>query len=313
MESGSNRPIFPRQDTFSSGLGDAVLSELYANPYALVRPPSQRAPFVFASPHSGRLYPETFLLQSRLDGASLRQSEDAFVDRLFTGVVPLGAPLLAARFPRAYVDANRAPTELDPSMFAGALSMPVDTASPRVNAGLGVIPRIVRDGAEVYQGRLNPREGEERLSRLHRPYQNALLRLIEETRAHFGAAVLIDCHSMPAAAAAADIVLGDRYGTAAAHALTRLAEEAFRACGFSVVRNVPYAGGFTTHRHGHPHKGIHALQVEVSRALYLREDLIAPNDDFDQVAGRLCMALAELMTIDVNLLRPQLGSRLAAE
>src|SRR5206468_2433734 len=125
--------------------------------------------------------------------------------------------LLAARFPRAYVDANRAPTELDPSMFTGALSVPVDASSPRVNAGLGVIPRIVRDGAEVYRGRLNPREGEERISRLHRPYQNALLQLIEETRAHFGAAVVIDCHSMPAAAAAADIVLGDRYGTAATH------------------------------------------------------------------------------------------------
>jgi len=313
MDSRSNRSSAGQAESAPSVLSDPVLWDLYEKPYSLMRPAVQRAPFVFASPHSGRLYPRAFLSQSRLSGASLRRSEDAFADGLFAGAVRLGAPLIAARFPRAYVDANRAPTELDSSMFNGALSVPVDASSPRVSAGLGVIPRIVRDGAEVYLTRLSPHEAEERLLRLHRPYQDALLQIAEETRAHFGAAVIVDCHSMPSAAAAIDVVLGDRYGTSASHALIRLAEDAFRACGFSVARNVPYAGGYTTHRHGQPHKGMHALQIEINRALYLKEEQIAPNSDFDQVSARLCLALAELMTIDINLLRSQMGSRLAAE
>jgi len=310
MHSASNAAAVRPDDMH---LSDPALRDLYLRPYSLFYPRDRRAPFVFASPHSGCLYPESFLAQSPLSGANLRRSEDAFVDRLFAGVVELGAPLIAARFPRAYVDANRAPTELDPAMFHGPLNLPVDMTSPRVSSGLGVIPRLVRDGAEVYASKLDPREAEQRLLRLHRPYQDALLQLVKESAARFGACVVIDCHSMPSAAAGADIVLGDRYGTAATHALTRLAEDALRACGFSVVRNVPYAGGYTTLRHGQPHRGTHALQIEISRSLYLDEERIVPTSGFDLLSKRLRLALGELMSADTNLLRPQTVSRLAAE
>lgn len=292
---------------------DPVLADLVAAPYQLVRPATQRIPFIFASPHSGRLYPRAFLSQSRLTGANLRRSEDAYVEQLFASVVSLGAPLIAARFPRAYVDANRAPNELDPTMFIGPLALPADPTSARVCAGLGVIPKLVRDGAEIYRHRLESRDAEERLSRLHKPYQDTLQQLVLEARTKFNSAVLVDCHSMPSAAAACDIVLGDRYGTAASHAVMRAAEAAFQRHGFSVARNVPYAGGYTTFKFGQPRRGVHALQIEISRALYLDEEQIAPTAGFTKLAARLHSALAELTAVDTNLLCPQAPRAFAAE
>src|SRR5437764_1585807 len=196
-------------------------------------------------------------------------------------------------------------------MFETALRLPVEQASSRVGAGLGVIPRVVRDGAEINRGKLDPKEAEERLSRLHRRYHAALASLVRETRAQFGTAVVIDCHSMPSAAGAPDIVLGDRYGTAASYVLLQRAERAFQSRGFSVGRNVPYAGGYTTLVFGQPARGIHALQIEVNRALYLDEDRIVVTSQFPQLQARLIAALSELAAIDVNLLSPQRGLNLA--
>jgi N-formylglutamate deformylase len=295
---------------------DAVepsLAALYAEPFRILRPFRQTVPFVFASPHSGRSYPESFVAMSRLGATALRRSEDAFVDELFCGAVALGAPMIAARFPRAFLDANRAPAELDSAMFDGALAMAVDMPSPRVTAGLGVIPRIVRDGADIYRGKLPPRDAEARLSKLYRPYHAALAELIEETRAQFGVAVLIDCHSMPSAAAIPDIVLGDRYGMAAAPAVTRAAEIAFEAQGFSHARNAPYAGGYTTHLHGRRDRDVHALQVEISRALYLDEERIARGPHFEQVHARLTEALTRLTAIEPATLARHRRMNLAAE
>ena len=252
-------------------------------------------------------------MRTRLSGVSLRRSEDAYVDQLFTEVTALGAPLIAARFPRAYLDVNRAPGEIDPQMFEAPLKLPVEQASSRVSAGLGVIPRVVRDGAEIYRGKLDPREAEERLSRLHRRYHAALASLVRETRAQFGAAVVIDCHSMPSAAGAPDIVLGDRYGTAASHLLLRRAEQAFQASCFSVGRNVPYAGGYTTHVYGEPGRGIHALQIEINRALYLDEERIEPLPTFERIRAGLMMAVRDLVSLDANALRVQRGFKFAAE
>jgi N-formylglutamate amidohydrolase len=312
MESPIGQPAADA-DPEGPGAPDPVLENLHAAPFAVAGPAVQRIPFVFASPHSGRLYPARFLAQSRLSGASLRRSEDAFTDELFGGVVELGAPLLAARFPRAYVDANREPAELDPAMFDGPLPVAADASSPRVQAGLGVIPRIVRDGADIYRGKLDPAEAPPRLARLHRPYHEALDRLVQETRQTFGAAIVIDCHSMPSAAASPDIVLGDRYGTAAAYAVMRRAEQAFQQLGFSVARNVPYAGGYTTHVHGRPAQGVHALQVEINRALYLDEERVVPNARYADLQLRLSKALSELAQIDVSLLRPRRDIPWAAE
>ncbi len=291
--------------------GGGDLAALYAEPFRLHRPFRQTVPFIFASPHSGRCYPSSFVTMSRLSATNLRRSEDAFVDELFCGAVALGAPMIAARFPRAFLDANRAPSEIDSAMFEGALPVAVDLPSPRVAAGLGVIPRIVRDGAEIYRTKLTPKDAEERLTRLYRPYHAALSQLVEETKARFGVAIVIDCHSMPSAAAIPDIVLGDRYGMAAAPVVTRAAELAFEAQGFSHARNAPYAGGYTTHLHGRRERDVHALQVEINRALYLDEERIAKGPRFEPVHARLTEALTQLVALDPVLVAPRLN--LAAE
>src|SRR3982750_2991707 len=266
-------------------------------PFRLERPARQAVPFVFASPHSGRSHPDSLLARTRLDATTLRRSEDAFVDELFAGAVGLGAPLLAAEFPRAFLDVNRSSAELDIGMFDGALDVPVDIPSPRVTAGLGVIPRIVRDGAEIYRGKLDRREADSRLTALYKPYHQALAALMEETRARFGVAVLIDCHSMPSALSVPDIVLGDRYGASASPQLTARAEAAFVREGFSVARNTPYAGGYTTTLHGRVAAGCHALQIEINRALYLDEDRIAKKAAFETVRTRLTRAMRNLTAI----------------
>jgi len=271
-------------------------------PFRLDRPARQTVPFVFASPHSGRRYPASLLERTQLDTTTLRRSEDAFVDELFAGAVGLGAPLLAAHFPRAFLDVNRSMAELDAAMFDGALDVPVDTPSPRVTAGLGVIPRIVRDGAEIYRGKLDRREADSRLTALYKPYHQALAALMEETRVRFGVAVLIDCHSMPSALSVPDIVLGDRYGASASPQLTARADAAFAREGFTVARNTPYAGGHTTTLHGRVADGCHALQIEINRALYLDEDRIAKKMAFDSVRTRLTRAMRILTAIPLSQL-----------
>lgn len=284
---------------------DVALDELRRQPFRLFRPRVQGVPFVFASPHSGRVYPPSFVAQSRLSFQNLRRSEDAFVDELFASVLACGAPLIAASFPRAYLDANRAPAELDAAMFEGPLPFAIDAASPRVNAGLGVIPRIVREGAEIYRKKLCTQEASDRLLRLYAPYHAALAGLVDQTAARFGAAVIVDCHSMPSAAAAPDIVLGDRYGVSAAQHVIRAAEDAFERQGFSVARNVPYAGGYTTQIHGGPGRGRHALQIEINRALYLDEDKIRPAPQFAEMREQLAAGLRALMSLDPASLAPR--------
>jgi N-formylglutamate deformylase len=292
---------------------DESLADLERRPFALTRPSHQLVPFVFAFPHSGRVYPDSFVDSSRLGATALRRSEDAYVDELFGSAASLGAPTIFARFPRAYLDVNRAPGELDPTMFDGALHMLADTTGARVNAGLGVIPRIVRDGAEIYRSKLPAREAEERIAKFYRPYHAALNALIEDTRREFGMAIVVDCHSMPSAAAVPDIVLGDRYGMSAANALMRGAERAFEQSAFTVARNAPYAGGYTTHLYGRPMLGIHALQIEINRALYLDEESIERSANFASVQTRIAEALDTLTMVEPALVRGPRAMRWAAE
>jgi len=280
---------------------DPVLADLHRKPFQIARPKEQSAPFVFASPHSGRLYPTDFVAGSCLTPLALRRSEDAFVDELFASAVECGAPIISARFPRAFLDVNRAASELDNTMFDAALPSEVGAPSARVTAGLGVIPKIVRDGVEIYRRKLSPVEAEERLARLHRPYHAALAALVEETHARFGAAIVVDCHSMPGTAPSPDIVFGDRHGASASSALMRHAELAFEACGFSVARNTPYAGGYTTHLYGRRDRGIHALQIEVNRTLYLDEERVEPLARFAQTRARLGEALKRLVAVGALL------------
>ena len=284
---------------------DPVLAQLEASPVRLVRPDEQRLPFIFASPHSGRLYPPDFVASSGLSPVALRRSEDAYVDELFKAVTGLGCPLLAAEFPRAYIDANRAAGELDPAMFSAPLRVAVDTPSPRVQAGLGVIPRVVRDGVDIYRGKLAPLEAEARLGRLYRPYHAALTELVSETWEQFGCAVVVDCHSMQSVPAVPEIVFGDCHGTAASPLLIRHAERAFAAQGFITARNAPYAGGYTTRRYAQREGGVHALQIEINRALYLDEVEVAKTGRFAAIQGRISAALRQLVEFDLLLLRPR--------
>jgi len=278
---------------FSGAEADPVLDDLRAQPLLLLRPEQQTSPLIFASPHSGRLYPAGFVRQTRLDLLTLRKSEDAFVDELFGCVATLGAPLLAARFPRAYIDSNRAPGEIDATMFDGPIACWVGPRTPRVSAGLGVIPRIVRDGVDIYDGRLLGREVLFRFEHFYRPYHATLTRLIAQTRELFGYAIIIDCHSMPAPAKGTAIVIGDCYGESASPAVIAQAHASLTTLGFSVARNAPYAGGYTTRLYGKPEAGVHALQIEVNRALYLDENTMEKSRDFAQAKDRIqCFARA---------------------
>jgi N-formylglutamate deformylase len=301
-----------RQPLATRSQPDPVLESLCAEPVRVVRPARQTLPFVFASPHSGRLYPARFVESSRLGPVALRRSEDAFVDELFAPVVELGAPLLLARFPRAYLDANRAPAELDAGMFEGALPFAIDRSSPRVHAGLGIIPRVVREGVEIYREKLAARDAEERIQTFYRPYHSALERLVGDARARFGVAIVIDCHSMPSAAAAPDIVLGDRLGLAAAPQVTYAAECAFVGQGFAVARNTPYAGGHTTQLYGRPPGGVHALQIEINRALYMDEDRVERGLRFAEMRRRIAAALRELVAFRGPIAEAR-ATKLAAE
>jgi N-formylglutamate amidohydrolase len=243
-------------------------------PFEAIEPPRLAAPLVFDSPHSGSRYPRAFLAASRLDPLTLRRSEDAFVDELFLPCVALGAPLLRARFPRAFLDLNREPFELDPRMFDGPLPDYANTRSLRVAAGLGTVPRVVGDAQPIYRERVPVADALARVAALHRPYHQRLAGLIERTRARFGVAILVDCHSMPstlAEAGALDIVLGDRFGASAAPWVVEALESALLARGYRVRRNKPYAGGYITEHYGLPAAGRHAVQIEVNRALYMDE------------------------------------------
>ncbi len=249
-------------------------------PCEIVAPEVQTVPLVFASPHSGTDYPPDFIALSRLDPLALRRSEDSFVDALFAAVPTQGAPLLSARFPRAYVDPNREAFELDPAMFEDELPDYVNTASPRVAAGLGTVARVVATGAEIYRGKLRFGDALARIDQLYRPYHAALDRLVAATRARFGHCVLVDCHSMPSVGGPmdrdpgsrrVDFVLGDAYGAACAPQITDAAHDYLESLGYRVTRNSPYAGGFTTRHYGRPDESVHALQIEINRALYMHE------------------------------------------
>jgi N-formylglutamate deformylase len=275
-------------------------------PYRLAEPVGPVAPAVFSSPHSGRWYPPDFVRRARLGALALRASEDAFVDELFTAAPRFGAPLISATAPRAYVDLNRGPEELDPAVVEGVRATGLN---PRIAAGLGVIPRVVAEGQAIYAGRISRAEAAERLSRHHAPYHEAITGLMRRAAATQGVALLFDCHSMPSDALRAaprvrgrrpEVVLGDRFGASAADWAVAEAQAAFESAGFVVVRNTPFAGGYITQRYGRPSQRWHAVQIELDRALYLDERRIERSAGFDAlrqalepVVARLCAAQAE--------------------
>jgi N-formylglutamate amidohydrolase len=291
-------------------------------PFEVVSPNEQTLPFVFASPHSGRVYPKSFLQATRLDGTVIRRSEDSFVDEIFGSAPELGAPLLKAHFPRAFVDPNREAYELDPAMFEGPLPQFVNSRSPRVLAGLGTIARVVRDGAEIYSRKISFHEAQGRIEAYYKPYHATLRGLLEATHKRFGCAVLVDCHSMPSVggpldqdigATRPDIVLGDRFGTSCARRLTDMIERALAMQGFAIVRNNPYAGGFSTEHYGRPALGLHALQIEINRALYMDEERIERTAGIKRITNAITTLMRAIGEVDWRFLRSGMTSSQAAQ
>ncbi|WP_299727582.1 N-formylglutamate amidohydrolase [uncultured Tateyamaria sp.] len=271
--------------------------------YEVIHPERRTSCVVFASPHSGRDYPWSFLRRTVLDEMTVRSSEDAFVDRLFASAPRAGAPLLKAGAPRAYIDLNRSSDELDPALIEGVRRQ---GHNPRIASGLGVIPRVVANGRAIYRGKLSMEEAEQRIDLYWRPYHHMLQKLLDGAHQYHGQAILIDCHSMPHEAmdgiarggmARPDVVLGDRFGAAAGSVIMDHVEAAFASAGFTVARNAPFAGAYITQAYGRPSRNQHAIQVEIDRSLYMDERLIKPARDFDAVQERLSAVIAEIAEI----------------
>jgi N-formylglutamate amidohydrolase len=285
-------------------------------PFEAIEPAECRGPVLFNSPHSGRIYPRSFLLTSRLDLATLRRSEDSFVDDLIAGLVQRGHPIMRAHFPRCFVDVNREPYELDPRMFEGRLPSFANTRSMRVAGGLGTVARVVGDAQEIYDQRMSVTEALRRIDGLYKPYHRTLRRLFTRLHRDFGAAILVDCHSMPSTTGGrderprADLVIGDRYGTSCVAVIAEVVEQTLREFGYAVNRNKPYAGGFITEHYGNPATGLHAVQLEINRALYMDERRYERSASFDRLASELAVLADRLAEIPLEELRPY---RAAAE
>jgi N-formylglutamate amidohydrolase len=278
-----------------------------ADSHEIVAPARQTMPLVFASPHSGSDYPPEFVAASRLDPLSLRRSEDSFVDELFAAAPKLGAPLIRALFPRAFVDPNREPFELDPAMFEDPLPAYANTRSPRVAAGLGTIARVVTNGADIYRGKLTAAEALRRIRRHYWPYHRSLQRLIDQTRAGYGHCLLVDCHSMPSIGGPmdndpgrkrVDFVLGDCHGTSCAPAVVDAVERMLADLGYNVARNAPYSGGFVTRHYGKPAERTHCLQVEINRSLYMDETRITRGPGLPRLARDVQALIGRLTRLD---------------
>jgi N-formylglutamate amidohydrolase len=278
-------------------------------PFEIIEPATWRAPIIFNSPHSGSVYPPAFLNASRIDLTSLRRSEDSFMDELIGGLSDRGFPTVRVNFPRSYVDVNREPYELDPRMFLGRLPSFANTRSMRVAGGLGTIPRVVGDGQEIYRERLSVDDALGRIEALYKPYHRALRRLINKAHQAFGTMVMVDCHSMPSVGVSRDeprrpdVVIGDRYGTSCAPLLSDMVEATMGGLGYSIGRNKPYAGGFITEHYGNPASGLHSIQLELNRAIYMDERRRERGPRFAQVAadfGAVADALAAMPLGDLG-------------
>ncbi|MEM8800315.1 MAG: N-formylglutamate amidohydrolase [Pseudomonadota bacterium] len=292
---------------------------------SLSSPDQVSAPVLVSSPHSGRWYPPAFRALSVLGERDLRRSEDAFVDRLVAAAPRLGLPVLSTPYPRAYIDVNRSADEIDPEMF---LSPPVPIHAPladRVQAGLGLIPRVVGAGIAIYGQRLPAEAITERIEEVYRPYHERLTEELTKLKSSFGHVLLLDMHSMPSAPLKAtkrwrrgtpDVIIGDAHGTSASGRLSDAAVEILTATGLTVTRNEPYAGGYITRRYGAPKHGFHSLQIEINRSLYMDERHVKALPRFGVIKDMVTRFLGSMRDfVDANpqVLEPRLGLRDAAE
>jgi N-formylglutamate amidohydrolase len=285
--------------------------------YSIVANDEQpRLPIVLNSPHSGNEYPLEFIESSHLNPHLLRRSEDYYADALFSGLIAYGAPMIRANFPRAYLDLNREPYEFDQKLFKQKLPERANTKSIRVANGLGTIARVVSEGMVIYKKPLTLDEALARINLLYHPYHESLLELLGQAHDRFGYSILIDCHSMPSHfdyrknGQKPDIIIGDRYGSSCNPALSQALMLEFKALGYHVVRNTPFAGGFNCEHYGRPEQGIHAAQIEINRALYVDEKTYLPSANFNQLQNHITHVLSKLETITEGYFYP---TNLAAE
>ncbi len=317
---------FPVNDDLGATLPEAltIVEPELDPPLLIIEPHGPISALVLSSPHSGRIYPASFTAAAKLSPQALRRSEDAFVDDLFAGCAEIGAPMLKALFPRAYIDVNREPYELDPRMFEGRLPAFANTHSIRVAGGLGTIARLVGEAQEIYAARLPVEEALRRIEGLYKPYHRTLRELVARARRAHGVAVLVDCHSMPSASAGArneecgkaDVVIGDRYGASCDPVLVECVEGTLRRLGYGVQRNKPYAGGFITEYFGNTARACEAMQIEVNRGLYMNERTLEKNAAFDRVAADMTQMLAELeacVAARIQARDPDAANQAAAE
>ncbi len=276
----------------------------------VIEPVETTSHLVFASPHSGRVYPSDLMARAQVSPLTLRSSEDAFVDLLVGDAPAFGAPLITTEVPRAYVDFNRAEDELDPALIEGVTRAGLN---PRVASGLGVIARVVANGRPIYRGRLPRAEAEARIARYWRPYHQALGALLQRQRARFGQVVLCDMHSMQHEALCAhgarpEVVLGDRYGAACAPEVLDRIETVFRRAGLRVTRNAPFAGAYVAQHYGRPSAGMHAVQIEIDRGLYLDEARVAPGPNFAAFRALMRGIVADLAALGEAPAQPGLAA-----
>lgn len=259
--------------------------------------------WLITSPHSGHYYPRDFILKSKLDSQQLRLSEDMHIDALLADVPQAGASLLSATYPRAYVDLNREPYELDASMFSDPLPDYVNKDSTRVLGGLGTIAKIVTERLEIYDRPLVFSEAEQRIEKIYFPFHTCLKQQIETARDFWGKAYLLDVHSMPSNAVrkykggksgSVDFVLGNRHGRSCDADIYDVVYNFLTDAGYYVEKNKPYAGGYITEHYGNPSEGFHTLQLEVNRKLYMNEtsyDLLDNSDEIRNLFSDLVSTL----------------------
>jgi N-formylglutamate deformylase len=261
---------------------------------------------VLDSPHSGRRMPPDFRPACSLQ--ALREAEDVDVPALWQDATSLGATLIEAQFPRTYLDANRALDEIDPQLLDGPWPGPVAEGSAKVRLGKGLAWRMLDDGTPIYDRRLSVAELQRRIERCWRPYHAALDAAVASALQRHGRVIHLNCHSMPAVAQAysteqpwtvhADFVLGDRDGTSADPRLTRWMDRFLQSRGFSVDINRPYKGVEIVRRTGRPALGVHSIQVEVNKRLYLCERTLQRHAGFDAVRSALRELVEALHRLD---------------
>lgn len=270
-------------------------------PITVLRPPGGEPRLVFDSPHSGRFYPPDWHPQAT--GVALRRGEDAYMDELVSGAVAHAVVVLLANYPRCYIDVNRELRDIDPELLTEPWPEPLEP-SEKTRLGLGLIRRYVTPGVEVNGARLTVAEVQDRIARVYRPYHQALRELLDAVRARHGVVWHVNWHSMKSVGNAMtpdgsgalrpDVVVSDRDGTSAAPALTETVVEALRERGYRVAVNRPYRGGTIVARYGRPAEGVHSVQVELNRALYLEEARVAKTDRFPEVRDDVTALAARL-------------------